>query len=55
MTVKTEPDRPAQDLEMRVARMISEWEVSDDLASDLAGRIVAVCREEFGNKPFGNL
>jgi hypothetical protein len=45
-----ERDRPEptddNELVREVARMLSEWEVSDELASEFALRLIAKCREE---------
>jgi hypothetical protein len=49
---ETKSDRAANELREIVRWMIAEWETSDDLASDLAGRIVVVARQKLCDEPF---
>lgn len=47
MTIDSEFDRPAKEIEREVAGMISAWERGDDLPSDLAARLVVYFRSLF--------
>ncbi len=50
-----ESDRAANELVRDVARMVSDWETSDELASDLAARIVGQVSKKLRDEPFRDI
>jgi hypothetical protein len=49
-----EYDRAALELFEGVRGLIAQWETTDDLASDIAHKIVALARDKLLNEPLGD-